>query len=422
MYKKGYYKGSSFRMDPIDLAGGGLPIRGGSGGSLNPYNKRSGGNVPGRTSTGVTTRMTPFARVPNTGTPSSRPNSEWAAALARATNWALQQMVNPLNDTEPTAVDAPLGWWAQDMYVGWNKTHSCTDVGGCGGVNGGFTEGPVSIPGVGCPPSSGVNCWSHPQNHAHPDLASCYAHHPTTTRITEWYRKSLTTGNPKKSWVKVGDGNTAKRVFARSSVRLNDRVLNDPLGRPRLGFANSPSPRRTPDSRVADKPSVRPATDVVFTPGRPPVIKTGEHVDEPDKKPTKKVRGVPKAMVGAIALLHGLTELADFVDALYEALPPIARCAGQRGLAHDLICVLEHADAFADPDVMAKAIGNLIANEVEDKVIGALFGSNWRFGGSFRPDNYGGTAWVGGGYGAPQPDFGFGGLISWSGSARMSPM
>jgi len=168
------------------------------------------------------------------------------------------------------------------------------------------------------------------------------------------------------------------------------------------------------DGRLVVKPSVRPSVDIDFSAdGAPPRITPGEHADKPDK--AGKRYGVPPAMVAAIKLMHGLTELGDFFGALYDALPPIARCAGKRGLMHDALCVLEHMDAYADPEVAAAAIGNLIAEGVEDKVIGSLFGASDSIGG--RP--YTGTAWVGGGYGAPSIDAGYGGLTS---TPYMSPM
>ena len=432
MYKKGYYKGYTARMDPIDVAGGGAPVRG-SGGSLNPYNK-FGGNTAGKTSTGEVTRMGRWAQVPNTRTPSSlnADNAGWAAAMRRAAMLAAKELLaagkyelpdpwsvveNPWAEVWPAGWSIPSGWTqcATPLCAGpvdrgwWNNSGTCASFAVCPTNQAAGLNGTTNLP------------WGT----VHATWRQVIAMQQTGGSTVPG---GIPRGTLRAQFVRASSAITTMPTWRASAVVAPLPGALPVVGgklsrRSRDNRAAAPAPRVTVDGRVADKPSVRPATDVVFPPGRPPVIKVGEHVDEPDRKPTKKVRGVPGAMVAAIKLLHSLTELGDFVDALYEALPPIARCAGKRGLVHDLICVLTHADAFADPDVMAKAIGNLLWNHVEDKVIGALFGSNWRFGGSFRPDNYGGTAWVGGGYGAPTPDTGnAGGLIQWSGSARMSPM
>ena len=428
MYKKGYYKGYTARMEPLDFAGGGAPARGSSG-SMNPYN-RSGGNTAGKTSTGEVSRMGRWAQVPNTRTPSSlnADNAGWAKAMQRGAMQAakalLQEFGNMVGEyTTPFAED-----WGTLPQKTFNPTGQWTRC---------------ANPTDSCAPSASLTLWdwfgSHATNSGVCNLGSCplgqvsvlgdaipsMAGWPSTVNLINIGRASATPGryDHLQQWRRLGPATPSWAIPRpiRPTVPLNG-VRPFAKGEAPLKHPVKAPPKVDLDGRVRAKPRVRPSTDIVFPPGRPPVIKTGEHVDEPDKVPTRKVRGVPKAMVGALALMHGLTELGDFVDALYEALPPIARCAGKRGLVHDLICVLEHADAFADPDVMAAAIGNLIANEVEDRVIGALFGSNWRTGVRSFNDQYGGSAWIGGGYGAPTADAGFGGLISWSGSARMSPM
>lgn len=164
------------------------------------------------------------------------------------------------------------------------------------------------------------------------------------------------------------------------------------------------------DGRVAAKPSVRPSTDIVFNGDKPPVISNGEHVDRPDR--AKKRRGVPPAMVAAIKLLHGLTEVDDFFSALYDALPSNKRCGGGSGLVHKILCVLHNvaSGTYADPDIFAAAVMNLVENEVEDRVMGALLGSNWRTGVRNFNDQYGSTAWT---------DTSFGGMLN---LPNMSPM
>lgn len=356
-------------------------------------------------------------------TPSSsnQDASGWAQAMARAAMNALKQSLMALN--QPLSVDAPQGWWANDSYAGYTKQalECAEDLTQCVGAVGCLQRYQrVSADVTTCVGCNGTLS----SNICYSSFMECYNANPGATRIAQWHRKSITTGRVWKWWKRNTGPSVGKQIFLKGLLQPLNNPWPDPFQHPYPGPVGAPAikGRTDEDGRLRDRPYVRPSTDIVFVPGkpRPPVVKTGEHKDVPDK--SKKVRGVPKAMVAAIALMHGLTELKDFVDALYEALPPIARCAGKRGLVHDLICVLEHADAFGDPDVMADAIANLIANEVEDRVIGALFGSNWRTGVRNFNDQYGGSAWIGGGYGAPTADAGFGGLISWSGSARMSPM
>ena len=378
------------------------------------------------------------ARVPLTGrygSPPSSLNSDsgWARALARGAMFAAKSLLKDFGNMSGEVASPDTGEWgrlAQQVVLkaGWTRCawpDWTTNVVCNGGV-----EPTIELWDWGSTGASPAACLlgqcPRNQSSAYNDPLNTTVGWPNSVNQVSYTRRTPGQTNRYdfiRTYVGPGlAGNPNLPRYVRPTVPLDGVAPRPETRGPMKTGVKTPS-RVDVDGRVVAKPSVRPSTDVVFPPGRPPVIKTGEHVDEPDKVPTKKVRGVPGAMVAAIKAMHSLTELGDFVDALYEALPPVARCGGKRGLVHDLICVLEHADAFADPDVMAAAIGNLIANEVEDRVIGALFGSNWRFGGSFRPDNYGGTAWVGGGYGAPTPDTGnAGGLIQWSGSARMSPM
>lgn len=170
----------------------------------------------------------------------------------------------------------------------------------------------------------------------------------------------------------------------------------------------SPEPFVDQDNRIAAKPAARRSIDMRFDGKGPPRVTVGEHLNKPGDKARKRKSG--KAMAMAIRMMHSLSELGDFAAAMFEALPKELQGKGKRGLAYDLGTVIDNWQAFLQPEVASKAILNLAFNHFSDKLIGTLFGSNWRTG--VRTDNYGGTAWVGGGYGAP----------SVSSSPFMSPM
>ena len=160
-----------------------------------------------------------------------------------------------------------------------------------------------------------------------------------------------------------------------------------------------PNPARDPDGRPRARPYERPAWEYQFPAPRPggrtvprPRARPVRHRDVPDK--AKKVRNVPAAMVAAIKLFHAATEVEDFVDVLYEALPNF-RKKGEKGLVDRLAAVAANWDSvFVDAGTFDRMAEGLILNSFEDRVLGALFGANWRAGVPMRGDNYSGSVYV----------------------------
>lgn len=132
----------------------------------------------------------------------------------------------------------------------------------------------------------------------------------------------------------------------------------------------------------------RPFTRQAYQFGPPngsPPVKVGR--PGPPSPPGANEREVPKTKgVGAVfrAAMDVISESAEFVDALYESLPEKTRkkwdCSGSRGLidsagqygidkADCKMRALWHNTKKIDP---VKAIKNIIANEIQDKVIGDL--------------------------------------------------
>lgn len=91
------------------------------------------------------------------------------------------------------------------------------------------------------------------------------------------------------------------------------------------------------------------------------------HVFMPPRKGEKEKKGKAGPVASAILNAVGTpTEAADAIDAVYDALGK--KCPGAKTPQAKLKCI---ADNFDTLDV-AKAIGNLIANEIEDRAIGTV--------------------------------------------------
>lgn len=131
----------------------------------------------------------------------------------------------------------------------------------------------------------------------------------------------------------------------------------------------SPHPDWDWDDRSWTDPRERRTVDITVTnpvipPDRPRVVITqGRHRDEPDN--TKKIE-IPAWLFRALRLYHGATEINDFFEALSDSIPgdPCGKLPGvQRSL-----CVLKNWNKI-DP---ALAVKNLIANEIEDQIVGRV--------------------------------------------------
>ncbi|MEM2002802.1 MAG: hypothetical protein QXT77_09175, partial [Candidatus Methanomethylicaceae archaeon] len=106
-------------------------------------------------------------------------------------------------------------------------------------------------------------------------------------------------------------------------------------------------------------------TVVIADPGMVPVVYEQAHVDEPPPRKTKEKKF---AVSKDLAIFGIITESMDAISALYKALPWCVRPVGFVGpdkMAKAIYDELEYID-------WQKAITNLVANQVEDAVIGRI--------------------------------------------------
>lgn len=106
---------------------------------------------------------------------------------------------------------------------------------------------------------------------------------------------------------------------------------------------------------------------------RPPPTRTVFHKDVPDKV-RKPLPRVPKWLLRVINAFHSATEFADFVNAVYDGMG----LSGQRSLAAKFAAIVANLALLGDVIVAAQVIRNLVANEIEDRIIGRLFGAQWK--------------------------------------------
>lgn len=116
----------------------------------------------------------------------------------------------------------------------------------------------------------------------------------------------------------------------------------------------------------------KPAYEISVSPGKqgeiviggPPVRVT--HREVPTK--TEKKAKWRVALAKIIGGYHAATEINDFFESLADAIPGNP-CGGMPGFARAL-CVIDHSDEI-DP---RQAAVNLIANELEDRLVGSAMG------------------------------------------------
>jgi len=339
-----------------------------------------------------------YARVPNTYTYSRLSGSSllkfgrfarrlmpWLNALD-ITRELAQMLMDDLGSEQPFQTEGTVETLPRN-YAGYSTSYWCSSRNlTCLGGNPLAVEyrrtAAVPIPGS-CPSV----CTNTGTRHASFALASANGTASQVRRTT-----MQLTGSVYAQWERLGPGGLGNPM-------VRPKLWREPA--PTLKPAPMRSPFKTPaswpkadvDGRINAKPSVRSAVDIIFPPKGPPtIVRYSEHADKPDN--AKKRRGVPLAMVAALRVMHGLTEAQDAFKAMYDALPPGSRCAGKRGLVHDFMCVAAHWDAFLDPATFARAVENLIWNEVSDRVIGRLLGQNWRSGVRSFNDQYGTSAYA----------------------------
>lgn len=195
------------------------------------------------------------------------------------------------------------------------------------------------------------------------------------------------TGDPAEPW-------RPAVTLALGAAALAPPTLAPPVAVPRMGTRQRVDGRTGRSLRYPYKVA---AETYVFPRigGRGPVrARTGWH-DQLPSRPTAKGKGaIPRGMFLALRLFHAATELGDFVDALYDALGPF-KCKGAKTIQARMFCVGKNWDRFfTDPAIMAAAMRNLVMNEVEDRIMGRLYGAGWQTG--VRPfrDTYGSGAWT----------------------------
>lgn len=159
-----------------------------------------------------------------------------------------------------------------------------------------------------------------------------------------------------------------------------------PSPRPRPGGRPRPGDRPRPIKYPAPGIGVVPVPGGTVQPGTPPVgsviVQTPGQVpgagpkDKPQEKPRKGEKEVKvRAQVAKSALykvmepvFSNVTETMDFIGALYKALPWCVRPVGYVGpekMAETLFREWQYLD-------LRKALGNIAAMQVEDRVIGEL--------------------------------------------------
>ena len=128
----------------------------------------------------------------------------------------------------------------------------------------------------------------------------------------------------------------------------------DPRARPRL------DPRRDPflENRLTVSPQALTRQQGAFHPRRPPPAGTKE----------RKFVFAPHAASAVVRIFGGITEIGDFVDSLYFAIPKHLRPQGKQKLTAKMQAIYDH---FWSMD-FNKAVQNLVENEAKDRFYGKL--------------------------------------------------
>lgn len=134
----------------------------------------------------------------------------------------------------------------------------------------------------------------------------------------------------------------------------------------------------------------RPAVNVVVAPGSgghiPP--RTGNHNvvrPAPGEREKKTGVGLRRALGVLSRIYDATTEAQDLVDALLDAIPG-SRAAKKLGLHEKVNYIYDNIDRLD----MAKAVGNIIANEAEDRAVGAFHGALKKARAPFGSSMFGG--------------------------------
>lgn len=136
-----------------------------------------------------------------------------------------------------------------------------------------------------------------------------------------------------------------------------------PRDRPEPPLAMARSPVRNGSPAMGVRQGRRPAVGV----------STGTAPREPSGPRERERKFLASPLLMAVLRAYeGLTELDDFVDAIWESLPKKLRTKGQRvGMAQKLLDIYNNADSISITD----AVANLMANAIEDAIVGRLQGA-----------------------------------------------
>lgn len=209
----------------------------------------------------------------------------------------------------------------------------------------------------------------------------------TTARLAEWAaagyapyhiaRDELT--NTKVAWLSAGVTQTSTKNLVVGVEGFS--VLNSRL----IGTWRVTKPGMTPDQflklslrtalspKLANGPKMGGSSD----PYKP--VKTDVRFNVPDKK-----FSMPSWLHSLTAIAFGATELADLIDAFYDALP------ANRKYGRSYIDKLKRLHQFWDEIDWGKAITNVIWNHYEDKAVGRFQGmADFRL----RQTDIGGTSY-----------------------------
>lgn len=197
-------------------------------------------------------------------------------------------------------------------------------------------------------------------------------------------------------WVSQSGFRTVPQPVRAALPMAVPQPLPDPQPVPRPWPVEQVRPfPRVEDGRLVARPSVLPAERWELpespTVGRPRIRRV-PHRDRPDN--SKKKRRVPLALVAALKLFHSATEAKDAIDALFGAIPHWRVRGVGNGFFERLSAIVDNWEAFTNAEVFGNAVANLLENEVEDRVIGTLLGSNWRTGVRTFNDQYSTSAWL----------------------------
>lgn len=378
------------------------------------------GNVPAFRGTGGyanLSRMVPSgapggpARVPNTGlgpygTPSTMGSfgANLARGIAAAARAALTGL--PFMDDVPGDEDF---WenWAGTWDEYWSKSGPA-DPDPANWTFPGYTYSCTAPYGCAPPQPDRWDFWTNQGLPVFGCVPAIYTCNNFGTGFTETELRALPLGNYSDVWVGNNRGPFSQSLqhgwlrdapvltklepdLKRSAVPGYSPAImtrDAPLDAPEDIPVNESSPSPVPADGQLNKPITYtpgyevPATSVDFTPKGPTGGKVGtpykdKHLLVPDDDP----KLVSWTLLRIVQGYHALTEVNDFFEALADAIP--GKPCRLPGFARAK-CVLEHWNEI-DP---AQAAKNLIANEIEDQVVGRAM----RLLGSASGGQYGGPS------------------------------